>query len=463
MRRQPFKAAIVGGGLQKTMTLSEWDIILDRLADGNGDGDISPQELYKVVAWVFWCVNRRANAVAGMPYLIMPMEVEDDDEDQAVEFGIDLHKLLWSVEAWLSLKGAAYILKVQQRNPPLRLVMLNANTMSVRDWDEYGDPLSFEQRIGTRRRIFQADEIVYFRTFDPEEDVREGIPPGHVGRKPAALIDAINEYGGAFFRNGAIPAVLLTTDGAIPPGEKERVEGVWNKLMRGVRQQFQTVVLERGLTPTVIGQPNSDLAMPEMDESKRDQILAAHLLPPGLAKSVTSRAERDALKAEAYEECYIPECETWIEPTLNDQLFSERNLRLSFQYKQIEVLQKQELEKAEASAFFVSGMMLPAYKENLVSLEETRAVIDAVLLASALPPLDENFEPEERTPPQLLPFTGQEPPDEDDEGTDENAPPTAEERIESRLPKATGSERPKVAAPPRWGQYRIGQNNSSQS
>ncbi|HUT16529.1 MAG TPA: phage portal protein, partial [Anaerolineae bacterium] len=314
----------------------------------------------------------------------------------------------------------------------------NANSMRVLTYTDEDGPTSFEQRSGSRRRVFQADELIYFRSFDPAEDIREGIAPGQVGRKPAALVDAINNYSGSFFENGAIPAVLLTTDGAIPPNKRDRVLSAWNKLLQGVRRAFSTVILERGLTPTIIGQPNTDLAMPELDESKRDQILAAHLLPPGLAKSVTSRAERDALKAEAYEECYIPECETWIEPTLNEQLFNPLSLRISYQYREIEVLQKQELEKAEASSYFVTGMMLPAYKENLVSIAEVRAVVDAVLEASALPPLDENFEPEERTPPQLRPFTGEQPQEEGDDI--EGAPATVEERIENRIPKSMDAD-----------------------
>ena len=433
--RRPYKAAVIGGGLQKALTLGDLDEFMD-WAVNQGEGGATPQELYKAVAWTFWSVNLRADSVSKTPYLIYPMDVEKDEPDKEVEWGVDLRPILWPIEAWICLMGAAYVLKHVQGSTLEKLQVLNANTMSVKTWDQYGDPLTFEQKFGTQRRTFSADELLYFRTFDPRGDIREGTASGQVGRRPGALVHAVNQWGEAFFENGAIPAVLLTTEGTVPLKEKGRIESAWNKLLRGVRQQFKTVVLERGLTPTVIGQPPKDLAMPEMEEAKRRQILAAHKIPFGLAEPSTNRAEQDALQVRLWTDCIIPEIETWIEPVLNEQLFNPLGLRVSFQYDQIEALQMRELEKSESSAFLIS-IIKGAYEGNAASLEEYRAWIERIGGWSNMPPLDENFTPEERTPPQLQPFTGQQPAD--DEAA-EDEPPTAEERIESRLPKAILSD-----------------------
>jgi len=142
--RRPYrgKATLTGGVLgAKAVSLQDVDNFLDWLVD-EGDGD-SAKDLYKAVAWVFWCVNRRANAVSRMPYYIFPMELPEDEEDQdkAVEFGIDLRPMLWRVEAWLALKGAAYVLKHWEGrgNSTLEdLQVLNAYTMSVKTWDDRG-------------------------------------------------------------------------------------------------------------------------------------------------------------------------------------------------------------------------------------------------------------------------------------------------------------------------------------
>jgi hypothetical protein len=412
--------------------------------EGDGTG---PQELYKAVAYTFWCSRYRANNIASLPYYVFPMEVEEDDKDLQVEWGIDLRPLLWVIETWLSLMGAAYMYKLEEGRTLEDLIILNANTMSVKTWDRWGRPTQFEQKIRTERQTFPADEIVYFRTFDSKDDVREGTSSGEVAQIPGTLVRNANEWASSFFGNGAIPAVLLVTDDAVPPSEKERIKGVWNKMAQGVRKAFSTVVLERGLKPVVVGQPIKDLAMPELEETKRLQILAAHDLPPGLIEPRKNRAESESLRLAAWQDHLEPYCEVFIEPALNEQLFNPLGLRVSFQYNLLEVYQANELEKGEKAAFFISGVMLPAYDANTVSIDEVRATIDAVITSAGLPPLEAAFEPEERTPSPLLAAAN--------EAEDEGASTDIAENIENRTqPKAL----PKVTAP-RWGHHRVSMQN----
>jgi len=341
---------------------------------------------------------------------------------------------------WLVLKAAAYVLKRQKGAQLDKLQVLNANTMSVKTFDNDG-PLTFEQKVGAQRILFPAEQILYFRTFDPHDDVREGVASASVGQRAGTLIKNANEWAGAFFANGAIPAVLLTTAEAVPQVEKERVQSAWQKMFSGVQKAFRTAVLERGLTPTVIGQPIKDLAMPDLEETKRHQILAAH--PPGYADSKTNRAEQEIMQSRFWNECLIPEVEVWIEPVLNEQLFNPLGLRISFQYRAIEAIQRDELAKSESAAFLAS-VMKTAYDANVVSVDEFRSWVGTIGEWAGMPPLEENFEPEERVvPAQLQP--GQE------ESNTEGAPTPMDERIESRTGK---SERPFVV-PPSWGDLRI--------
>jgi HK97 family phage portal protein len=469
--RRPYKAAIVGGSYKKAVTLRDFDNFLDWLVDEEGN-DAGPQELYKAVSWVYWCVGQRAGAIAQVPYHVFPMELEEDDEDAAVEFGIDLRPTLWLVEAWLKLKGAAYVHKqitgsrpelIDQGNgyaarvgePQIldKLKVLNANTMKVKEWNDDG-PTLFEQKVGMLRKYYTPEELLYFRTFNPKDDINEGTSSGQAGQDPASLIHNANQWASAFFDNGAIPAVLLTTDGTMPPGAKNNVQNAWEKMFAGVRRAFKTVVLERGLTPTVIGQPVKDLAMPDLEKAKKEQILAANGLPIGLAEPKTNRAEREALQEELWTQYIIPDMEVFIEPILNEQLFNELGLRVSFQYKELEALQRMEIAKAESMAFTISGVILPAYKENTVSVDEVRSWIDSVGLAAGLPPLDETFEPEERTPPALQPFA------EGEESTDEGAPTPMDERVESRTGGKAESALPKAPAP-QWGHLTVSLQNSA--
>jgi hypothetical protein len=426
-RRQQTKTIIGGRYGAKAVTLSEFDSFLDWLVS-EGQNGATADELYKAVSWMFWCINRRAYAIGQMPYGIYPLGSEDDDPEQEVKNTIDLRSALFQVEAWLALEAQAFVLK----RLPEKLQVLNKYTMKVKEYDNDG-PRLFEQKVGPNVTYYKPEELLYFRTWNPRDDINAGVASSQPASLPGQVIDATNEWPNNFFQNGAIPAVLLTTEGNPPPKERDRIESKWNEMLRGVANAFKTMVLGHGLTPTVIGQPVSDLAMPELSKDKKEQILAAYLLPPGLAEPKTNSAEHDAVKLEAYETCYIPEWETWIEPVFNEQLLNPLGLRLSGHPQELEIFQAKEAQKAESGAFFVSGMMIPLYKENLVAIDEVRRVSNSILSAANLPELDETFEPEERTPPQLAPFTGQQQ-EADEEGPGSFTPP--DERIEQRTEKA---------------------------
>ena len=439
--RQTYKAAITGGVYgAKALTLGDMDEFMDWAIDA-GDGT-KPQDLYAAVAWTFWCVNLRANNISQIPYGVYSLSVEegDEEEDNEEEWPLDLAPLLWDVEAWLSLKAAAYVLKrLGRRSQQLaKLQVLNANTMRVLEYDDDG-PTVFRQKVGARQKDYPAEQIVYFRAFSPTTDIGPGIGAGEVGQVAATLIKNANAWAAAFFENGAIPAVLLTTQGTVPLVEKERVQAAWQKMFSKVRNAFRTAVLEQGLTPTVIGQPVKDLAMPQLESTKREQILAAHNIPPGLAEAKTNRAERDALQYELWTQSLIPWVRTRIQPVLNDQLFNELGLRVLFKTNEIEAVQKEEIAKAEAAAFFMNGMMLPMYNANTASVDEVRRVGSTILEMADLPPLDDKFTPEERLAPQS--FGG--PQSQEGPGTQQ----PAGERIDART-------RPKAVAP-EWGHHRI--------
>jgi len=440
MRRQKTTPMFTGGVLgSKAVSLGDLDEFLDWLV--SGEGGATSQELYAAVSWSFWCANLRASSLASVPYGIYPLTLPegDEDEDNEVEWPYPLETLLWDTEAWMTLLGAAYWLEKRKRNQLKGLKVLNANTMKVKTYDEDG-PVTFEQRVGTHKRIYPADQIVYFRTFNPKDDINKGVSGGEVGTTAGELIYNANRWAAAFFENGAIPAVMLTTDGAVPPEEKTRIQTVWNRMVEGVTKAFKTVVLERGLTPTVVGTPISDLAMPDLEETKRHQILAAHNIPPGLGDVKTNRAERDALQWEFWTFSIVPYMRTRITPALNAQLFEPLGLRISFKYSEIEAIQKEEIAKAESLAFVMSGVMLPMYEQNTVSVDEVRRVGNELLIKADLPALDTSFTPEERTPLQL--GDGEE-----DAGEEDDAPNEIAANIQNRAA-------PKAPAP-EWGAHRV--------
>jgi hypothetical protein len=434
MRRRRQTKSLFGGTLgAKALTIGELDTLMDLAIALSTGGNGSADELYRVVSWIFWCVNRRADAIGQMPFAIYPLGVEDDDPDKEVkDFPVDLRPMLWQAEAWLALEGWAFV----HNRLPDKLQVLNAYTMKVKEHDQDG-PTVFEQQYKGKKVLFDAEEIVYFRLWNPRDDINAGTAPSSPANVPGQVIEATNEWPNKFFKNGAIPAVLLTTEGSPPERERQRIESKWNERLQGVANAFRTYVMGHGLKPEVIGQPVSELAMPELSKDKKEQILAAFKMPPGFAEPRVAQAERRELKTEAYEFCYIPEWEVWIEPVINEQLLNPLGLRLSANPNELEIFQRQELEKAEAMAFAINGVALPAFEKKLMTPDEVRSWIDSVGQAANLPALDESFVYEEpEPPPQLAPFTGQQ--QGDQEGPGSFTP--VDERIEQRTGKALSDE-----------------------
>lgn len=433
MRRQ-LPGTIIGGNT-KAIPLQKLDDFLDWLVDDTDKSE--PQDFYSAVAWVFWATNLRADCVAMVPYYVYPMALKEHDEDpqRAVEFPLDLSKVLWQMEMWSQLVGASYHLKRFAGRQLEGLQVLNANTMSIREYDSEG-PVTFRQKVGSQWTDFPADEIVYHRVFDPADDLNPGVGSGEAARRSSSLVYNANEWAAAFFANGAIPATVVWSEEFIPDAEMTRIRSMVNKLLQGVQNAWKLLVLRKMLNIEVIGPPIKDLAMPELTNTQREQILVAHKIPPALGETKLNRAELDARLLELWQHTLIPELVVHLGPTLDEQLLNPLGLRVAFDWSQIEVIQRAELERAESAAFYANGVILPAYEANVVSVDEARRVLGQLLKWGRMPLLDETFTPEEREPPPQL-----QPGQPSDNGGSEREGPGSQtpmdERIDSRTkPKA---------------------------
>jgi hypothetical protein len=407
----------------KTVSMLDIDNFMDWQM-GQRENLGNPQELYAAVAWTFWAVNLRADSAAAIPYSIYPMDSDEDTEENEVEWPIELSPLLWLTEAWLQLQGAAYWLKRRNRVQIKDLQVLNATTVKIQKYEVEG-PTVFRQTVGGKWQDYKAEDIVYFHTFSPTRDLGPGTASGDVGAEPSGLIRNANQYASAFFANGAVPLVLLTTEGAVPPNTKEEIKNVWKKLYQGVKRAFGTAVLEHGLKPTVIQPPLKDMTMPELEETKRRQILVAHKIPQGFGEPSSNRATQEWLQFEFWTQCILPEVRVHIKPVLDKQLFNPLGLRIEFNFNEIEAIQRVEIDKA-VSTMPVVQQMVASYQAKVVNLDETRRTIDKVLQWMSLPPLDEQWEPE----PEPAPVAVEEPVE------PEAAMPEEVPGAEGTLPKA---------------------------
>lgn len=379
------KAMIIGSNVNTKASIEQFFQYMQSLEKN----DKSPAAIYKTVAFAFRCVQLRANALATIPWEVVRGETE-------TEWPINMERLWWQTEAALLHYGAAYWLKQRNRVVLKDLQYLNPATMKPKT-DPFRGVVGFEQDIKGRKIRYSPDEIVYFRYWDPTNDLAPGVAPMRVIAEAAGLAAAVNEWGAAFFERGAIPAVILSTDQDPPDEEIERVRTMWQQLVGGVHKAFRTMALRYGYKATVISPPVKDLGMPDLTTSVRQQIAIAFGVPESMVGDPASNyATARTNRISFYQDTIIPEA-TQIEATVNEQLFEPMGLEFHFQTGQIEAIQQDEAEKSKG--------VVRLYEAGIMTLQEARDYFD---LGEAPPELlEEDEEPE----PESAPVQEPAPPD----------------------------------------------------
>jgi len=327
----------IGGGATKVLTVDDFFNYLKGLDDEGG----TVQDIYKSVAWVFRCVHLRANGLSSIPYRILKGERE-------IEWPISLSRLLWYAEADLSLFGAAYWLKNLKKKDPTSLMRLNPSSMEVKT-NRKGIE-KFVQTIEGEETDFKEEQMVYFRYWNPADDLGPGVAPAEVALEAAGIMGNLNTWASKFFEAGALPlTVLKVTEGYVTEAEKSRVEKVWDKLLGGVKKAWRTVVMNPGLEAQVIGAFPKDVTMPALEKSVRRQIAVAFGVPQTLMTDSANYATAISDRKQFYDETVKPEAGI-IEETLNEQLFGKLASPLTFRFdlEALEIFQEEEKDRSEA-------------------------------------------------------------------------------------------------------------------
>jgi HK97 family phage portal protein len=341
-------------------------------------GDLA--RAYTCAVWAYRCIKLRADAVAGVPLVLL-----DRSGAQIVEhplltllrdanpFTMNLGDLLRATEAAYNIWGAAYWLKVRQpgrRNAIRWLVWLNPQTV-----EPLTDPVrgitGYRQTVGAQRREYAPEDVIVFRNFDPCDDLG-GLSPLAVALSEVNAELNAARYVAAFFANDARPAGLLTTDQALPEADIERVRSWWQRLFLGAGNKWRTGIVGGGLKWQTISFPPSNLALAELRAEDRRSICAVFGVPPGMAGAweATTYATAREQKASFYEDTILPQLE-YLAETLNCSLLphypdlTARGARLAWDTDSIAALRETATDRARRLAML--------YRAGVITRDEARA------------------------------------------------------------------------------------------
>jgi len=270
----------------------------------------SADQLAAYCSWVFACVKARSRDVGKIELKLFKVTNRATGESQEVEEHevlsllrsvnpfMTFRQLIENTQAYKDLTGEAFWYLVRAGNNGAGLItqiwLLRPDYMNVKTSEE-GFIAGYEYKVpGGQPISFRVDEIVHLKEFNPLNPYR-GMG---VVRAAAVTIDTevyAEEYNKKFFRNSAVPEVVLSTEQKLTKQQVDRMHAEWANKYGGTQNAHKTAILEGGLEIKDFSISHKDMEFLEGQGFSRDKILALFETPKsrlGMTEGVTvSNAE----------------------------------------------------------------------------------------------------------------------------------------------------------------------------
>jgi len=264
-------------------SLSPADTFMSLLS-GSG---ITPtlESLAEAVAWVWVALEKRQERLNAIPY---EWQVRGDEKaERDLPFTVKWADIM-RLDIALQTYSVAYLHKERRGQRLLRIKFLDPTTISPdeRSWD--GEQYARYYRAidhGARRELVPAEDLIIFKRLW----LREVEPaPSAMGavKLAAEILYGLNLTDRTFYRNNALPVMLVYVPPATQTTEKERLEDRFRRLFNPKAwgsTETRTVAVSQEVTVTPLSTAPKDLDASALDERQVRQILAVMGVPFDLA------------------------------------------------------------------------------------------------------------------------------------------------------------------------------------
>ena len=311
----------------------------DRLNDA--DKVTNSSNSFSMVPLIFRAVRLRCNAISSVP-----MSILRGENEVTWPFPVGLESLLWRTEASMLLEGAAYWLKETNTLRPTDLMFLNPTTIEL-EYDEVTG-YTFKQQTNTRTYgPWGEDEIVYFREYDPSQDTHPGVAAAKVAMTDSRLLHYTSRFASYFFEGGAQPITILGMERNVSPAERDRVEKMLARTMRGIKNAFRVIGLTTDIKPHTLTPPMTELAMPELNEQARQNAADAFEIPIPLLENPANRSVTEELRLSFFQDTIEPRGKL-LTNVINEQLLNPIGFELKMNFNQMDIYQTDEAERSDS-------------------------------------------------------------------------------------------------------------------
>ena len=383
----------------------------DLVYTGASAGLANERDAFERVPHVFRAVRLRCNALASVPvylYSLMGKDKPLDINEFAFHETMPLRDFLWRAEASLLLRNRAYFVRLQNEDGvELGLQWLNPFNVTIQETREGG--LIFREQVGKnkfpQRGFWTEEEMIYLHDFELGSRVSAvGLSPALVSITSSKLRFNTTRYLEQFFETGAMPAVLMTTEGDIDDKERERAEQRFGGLLRGVRNAFRVLFLKGKVEVKTISQELKSLEMRTLDDKAIDEIASAFDVPPSILRAQSANySEKESDYASFLQYTVTPRT-VWFKDELN-KVLAEYGQRIEFAPNEMPELQGDEEQRAGAFGTYVSAGMPMQVAASILGIDIPNDVLvdwkDVVERKKRMAENAEiNLKPKEGEPPE---------------------------------------------------------------
>jgi HK97 family phage portal protein len=328
------------------------------------------QQAFASVPLIFRAINLRCDTLTSCPVHVYKGE-GDNRAETDWPLPQEMVDLLWLTEASMLLSGAAYWLKLKNKANLLKdgVQWLNPATMTV----ELGNKneIIFKQDKATQNTgPWTLKEMVYFKDFNPSNDVGPGVSPTEVSLGASSLMRYMTDFASVFFEKGAMPITVLGVQGLTDKDEIKRVEGFFKKIASGVKNAFRTVAVNtEKLDPKVLSQPVKDLAMPELTEQARHNIAWAFGIPQTMLEDSANYATAKEHRMSFWQDTLRPRGNK-IARVINKQLLEPHfGMTMEFAFDELDIFQEDEEKRSDSYYNYVGAGMRPSIAAEILGID----------------------------------------------------------------------------------------------
>ncbi len=240
--------------------------------------------------WVYACVKALAQAIASVP-MVFYRDTPRGREKLPLQH--PLTRLFWGVNPlmtrydfweasviYLELTGNCFWAceKEDARGWPTELWPLRPDRMRiVPDKEKLIQGYLFD--VGGRSVAYARDEIIHTKYFNPLNE-RWGMSPLAAARQGLLADFYAVLYNQKFFRQGARPSGVLSTQEELDDASFRRLKAEFEQAYAGAERSHRVILLEKGLQWQSVSLPQKDMEFIEQRKLSREEILAVYKVPP---------------------------------------------------------------------------------------------------------------------------------------------------------------------------------------